>query len=202
MHVKRTVAAGAAALAAAVAPVAAGRSDEMAPVRIDARSMVLQQADLPGGFGLEHGKYVSNADLAKQGDAAKDYDKLGRLTGYDVSYQRRAARGMLGLDSFASVYRSSSGAHTSFMQTISGAARQGGAAFRWMRIAAPLGSETRAYRFTTTQSGMKLDFYTVAWRHGRVFAEVTGGGISGTMVPGELLALAKKQEARISSALD
>jgi hypothetical protein len=202
MQLKRTVAAGAAALAATVVPVAAGRSEQMAPVRIDARSMVLQLVDVPGGFWLEHGRYVSNADLTRQGDAAKDYGKLGRLTGYDVSYQRRAATGMLGLDSFASVYRSSSGAHTSFVLAVSGAARQGGAGFTWLRIAVPLGSETRVYRVTTTQSGMKLDFYTVAWRHGRVFAEVIGGGISGTMVPRELLALAKKQEARISSALD
>ena len=43
--------------------------------------------------------------------------------------------------------------------------------------------------------------YTVAWRHGRVFAEVMGGGIAGTIDPAEVVALAKKQDTRIDSLL-
>ena len=42
----------------------------------------------------------------------------------------------------------------------------------------------------------------MAWRHGRVFAEVMGGGISGTLDPAAILALAKVQEARIELAMN
>jgi ABC-type amino acid transport substrate-binding protein len=197
----RYAAAAAALLAAAVVQAAAAHDGAMAPVRVDARTMVLQPADLPTGFGHAQGGYVSNAKLQQQSEVVKDYAKLGRLTGYDVSYARPAASGVLGLDSFASLYRSSAGAHSSFLQSVAGARRQGGAAFRSLPVPTPLGSETRLYLVTTMQSGLKVDYYTVAWRHGRVFAEVMGGGVSGTFEPAELVALAAKQEARISSAL-
>ena len=48
---------------------------------------------------------------------------------------------------------------------------------------------------------MAVDYYTVAWRHGRVFAEVICGGVSGQISPAEAMALARKQEARITAAL-
>jgi hypothetical protein len=199
-RIARYVAAGAAAAACAVVPAAAARTDSMAPARIDTRTMVLQPQDLPSGFGHASGKYVSNADLARQADNSKDYNRLGRLTGYDVSYQRRAMTGVLGLDSFASLYRSNAGAHASFVQSMTGAHRTG-TTFRPIRVRAAIGSEMRVYLVTTSQGGVRLDFYTVAWRHGPVFAEVIGGGISGTVAPLQLVALAKKQEARIRAAL-
>jgi hypothetical protein len=197
----RYAAAAAAILAVAVVPAASAGDRAMTPVRVDARTMVLQPTDLPTGFGRAQGKYVSNAELEQQGDAAKDYAKLGRVTGYDVSYARRATSGVLGLDSFASLYRSSAGAHDSFLQSVAGARRHGGTAFRSVPVQTALGSEARVYLVTAMQSGVKLDYYTVAWRHGRVFAEVMGGGLSGTFAPAELVALALKQEARISSSL-
>ena len=45
--------------------------------------MVLQLGDLPDGFGLDSGHYVSNADLVKSSSTRKDYRKLGRLTGHE-----------------------------------------------------------------------------------------------------------------------
>jgi hypothetical protein len=197
----RYAAAAAALLAVAVVPAAAARDRAMAPMRLDARTMVLQPADLPTGFGHARGQYVSNAQLEQQSEVTKDYARLGRLTGYDVSYARRAPSGVLGLQSFASLYRSSAGAHDSFLLSVAGARRQGGHAFRTLPVRTPLGSEARVFVVTTMQSGVKLDYLTVAWHHGRVFAEVMGGGLSGTFEPAALVALAVKQEARISSAL-
>jgi hypothetical protein len=186
---------------AAIAPTASARAHRMHATRPDARTMVLQLTDLPLGFGLDQGAYVSNAELTKHGDSTKDYGKLGRVTGYNVSYRRPGLTGVLGVNAFASIYRSTSGAHDSFLLTVAGAQRNGGPSFRWLPIAAPLGSETRAYLVTTTQSGTKVVFYTVAWRHGRIFAEVVGGGVSGNIRPAQVLALARKQDARIATAV-
>ena len=48
---------------------------------------------------------------------------------------------------------------------------------------------------------MKVHHYTVAWCRGKVFAEVIGGGRAGTVDPADVLALARKQDARIAKAL-
>jgi len=200
IQVRTLVAMGVVALVAAVVPTASARGERMQPTRPDARTMVLQLTDLPLGFDLDQGAYVSNAELTKHGDAAKDYGKLGRVTGYNASYRRPGLTGVLGVNAFASIYRSSTGAHDSFMLTVEGAKRNGGRSFRWLPVPA-LGSETRAYLFTTTQSGTKVVFYTVAWRHGRIFAEVVGGGVSGNIRPAQVLALARKQDARIATAV-
>src|SRR3954454_9677202 len=61
-----------------------------------AKRMVLQLSDLPQGFGVDRGSYVSNAELARQ-NAHKDYEKLGRLPGYDVLYPNLGALRLPGL---------------------------------------------------------------------------------------------------------
>jgi hypothetical protein len=197
----RAFAVGCAAALAAVAAAAQAGMLPARPVSPDTRTMVLQLGDLPNGFGVDQGAYVSNADLERQGDASKDYRKLGRLTGYNVTYKRPGLVGVLVLDAFASIYRSTSGAHDSYRQTLAGAVRNGGPTFRWIRAARTLGSETRVFVVKTKQAGMDVDYYTVAWRHGRVFAEVICGGVSGRIGPAQAVALARKQEARIVAGL-
>jgi hypothetical protein len=195
------LAAGTAALAAIVVPLAAGQAHRTGAVRPDAQRMVLQLRDLPSGFGLDAGAYVSNAELTRQNTRHKDYRRLGRLTGYNVTYKRTGLAGVLGVNAFASIYRSTAGAHDSFKQSLTGAAEAGGPAFKWLAVGASLGSESRLYLVTTRQSATKIDFYTVAWRHGPVFAEVMGGGVSGRVDADQVIALAEKQDARIAKAL-
>jgi len=190
----------AAALAAVVVPTAQGVT-QPASRTPDTRTMVIQLADLPTGFGVDQGAYVSNAELAKDGDSRKDYVKLGRLTGYNVTYKRPGLGGVLVLDAFASIYRSNAGAHDSLRLSLSGAAKHGGPSFRWIPSGPALGSEARVYAVSAKQNGMAVDYYTVAWRHGRVFAEVICGGVSGRISPAQAMALARKQEARIATAL-
>jgi hypothetical protein len=200
VQLRAKVVVGAATVAAAVAPAAQGVT-QPAPSAPDTRRMVIQLADLPAGFGRDQGAYVSNAELAKQGDSRKDYVKLGRLTGYNVTYKRPGFTGVLVLDAFASIYRSNAGAHDSLRLSLSGAAKDGGAGFRWIPSGPVLGSEARVYAVSTKQNGMPVEYYTVAWRHGRVFAEVICGGVSGRISSAEAMALARKQEARIAAAL-
>lgn len=190
----------AAALAAVVVPAAQGVPQPARPAHPDTRTMVIQLADLPSGFGVDQGAYVSNAQLAREGDARKDYAKLGRVTGYNVTYKRPGLAGVLVLDAFASIYRSTAGAHDSLRLSLAGAVKDGGPGFRWVPSVSALGSEARVYLVSTKQNGMAVDYYTVAWRHGRVFAEVICGGVSGQISPAQALALARKQEARITAA--
>ena len=201
MQVGVHVVIGAAAVAAVVVPNAAGRMHPARPALPDARTIVLQLADLPQGFGLDRGAYVSNAELAKQGDSNKDYVKLGRMSGYNVTYRRPGLAGVLGVDAFASIYRSSTGAHDSYRLSLAGAVRDGGPTFEWVVPRLALGSETRVYLVKTKQAGMVVDYYTVAWRHGRVFAEVICGGVAGRINLAQAVALARKQESRIADAL-
>jgi hypothetical protein len=165
-----------------------------------AKRMVLQLSDLPHGFGVDRGSYVSNAELARQ-NTHKDYEKLGRLTGYDVLYTKLGVRGLLGVDSFASIYKTGAGAHDSLMQSMRGAKATTPDAYRDLAPRAVLGSETRFYVVRAKQDGAKVELYTVAWRDGPVFAEVMGGGIAGTVDPAQVLALAKKQARRIDEML-
>ncbi len=199
MKHRTLIAAAVAALAAASIP-AAGAGVQ--PVTPDTRTMVLQLSDLPGGFGRAEGVYVTNAYLDRVSGVNKDYEKLGRLAGYRATYRRVGISGVLGIDVFASVYRSSAGAHDSYAQSLAGAVQDGGPTFRWLRLKPRLGSETRVFLVTLVQSGMRVDYFTIAWRHGRVFAEVTGGGMSGRITLAQVAALARKQEARIVEALD
>jgi hypothetical protein len=189
----------AAALAAVFVPAAQGVTQPATSP--DTRTMVIRLADLPTGFGVDQGAYVSNAQLAKDGDTRKDYVKLGRLTGYNVTYKRAGFVGVLVLDAFASIYRSNDGAHDSLRLSLAGAAKDGGPSFRWIPAGAALGSEARVFAVSTKQNGMAVDYFTVAWRHGRVFAEVICGGVSGQITPAQAMALARKQEAHIAAAL-
>ena len=199
MKLRASLAVAGAALAVAAVPAATASTHPAGP---DTKAMVLQLGDLPSGFGRDEGVYVTNAELAKLSDVNKDYRKLGRLAGYRAIYRRPGITGVLGLDVFASIYRSSAGAHDSYTQTLAGAVQDGDPTFRWVALTPKLGSETRVYLVTELQSGTRVDYYTIAWRHGRVFAEVTGGGVSGQISLAQVVALAKKQEARIVTALD
>jgi hypothetical protein len=199
MKPRALIAAAVAALAAASIPAAGAGVQPAAP---DTRSMVLRLSDLPRGFGRSEGAYVTNTYLDRASGVNKDYEKLGRLTGYRATYRRVGISGVLGVDAFASIYRSSAGAHDSYAQSLAGAMQDGGPTFRWLTLKPRLGNETRVYLVTELESGMRVDYYTIAWRRGRVFAEVIGGGVSGRITLAQVAALARKQEARIVGALD
>jgi hypothetical protein len=201
MQVQRRLVAAIAVLAGMAVPCADGKTHSTRVLRTDAKVMVLQLSDLPAGFGLQDGAYISNAQLMKRTSTRKDFRGLGRLTGYDVTYAKRGVAGVLGVDAFASIYRSEKGAHDSFLVSMAGAQKKAGSSFKQLSAEERLGSEARLFLATTTEGGMKVDFYTVAWRHGPVFAEVMGGGLSGKVDPAQVIALAQKQELRIAKAL-
>ncbi len=146
------------------------------------------------------GRIVTNDELTASTSNTKDYRKLGRLTGYDASYSALALSGLTEVDAFASIYRTSSGAHDSLRLAVAEATRTGSKIERLQPLGMP-GDEALAYRTTSSRGNMKVDYYTVAWRRGSVFAEVIGGGRAGTVDWVDVLPLAKKQDARIAKGL-
>src|SRR5579862_6976715 len=167
----------------------------------DPRAMVLQLSDLPSTFGREEGRYVTNTVLDEEAATHKDFTKLGRLTGYYTVYTAIALGGLTAVSSFVSIYKLGSGAHDSLVQSVAEAKQQGGLVLEPRGGLAQLGSDARMYVQRTSQDGTKVDFFTLVWRHGHVFAEVMGAGISGTVDPVQVIALAKKQDGHIDKIL-
>ena len=102
---------GVALVASVVAALVTSGSSGRAPESLDAAVLVLQVTDLPAGFRLERGEFVSNAAAAaKKGSVPKDYQRLGRLTGYDATYTRQSPSGLFEVETSASIYRTGGGA--------------------------------------------------------------------------------------------
>ena len=162
------------------------------------KAMVLTLRDLPPGYDLTTGHYVTNAELKRKDPAWKDYAQLGRIAGYNASYKTLGIGGMTAVDAFASVYKTGVGAHNSLMLTLVQAHEQDGTK---LLLAGPglLGGDTLVYRMKG--SGSNEDLYAVAWRRGSVLAEVIGAGRTGTVDVADVVALAKKQDSRIARAL-
>lgn len=163
-----------------------------------AKTMVLSLRDLPPGYDLTGGQYVSNAELKGKNPAWKDYRKLGRITGYNASYTTLGVTGVTEIDTFASLYKTGVGAHNSLLLTLVQANDEDGTK---LLASAPglLGGDALVYRMRG--SSPKIDLYAVAWRRGSVLAEVIGGGLSGRIDAADVVALAKKQDRRITDAL-
>jgi hypothetical protein len=155
---------------------------------------------VPTGFELTKGHYVSNAQATAADKAFKiDYNALGRIRGYEAIYDKSGIVGMLEIVSRASVYRNSSGAHRAFLTVTGAALRSTSPRFRRLAVGVPLGVEARFYRTTTTQNGTEVDAFVVYWRTGQFTAATITAGISGTVDPADVVAIAKKQQRRIAA---
>jgi len=51
-----------------------------------------------------------------------------------------------------------------------------------------------------TQDGTKLEVFSVAWRSGRIYAVVFAAALAGSADPADVVALARKQQARLAAA--
>lgn len=72
--------------------------------------------------------------------------------------------------------------------------------FRRLSLGGTLGHEARLYKATLTNEGTKIDIVSVIWRYKAVFSSVIAGGVSGTFDPAVVVALGRKQQARILKA--
>ncbi len=164
----------------------------------DPKSLVLQLSDLPAGFEQAAVRYVSNAQANRESQVKKDYAKLGRLRGYEATFQKEAAKGILFVSGAASTYKAAAGARESFAITAAAVEASTEPRFRRLSLGRKLGDEARLYKTTVTENGLKVDVFSLAWRSGAVLSAVLGSAVSGTAAPSAIVALGVKQQARIA----
>lgn len=137
------------------------------------QQLVLRPGDVPAGFR------IVPAASGKQ------------PTGYRNTFDAGAA-GMIA--SVAAVYRTARAAQRVVDVPVTQCGKPGTAR---LRVGKPLGSSAA---FCRVRSKGQVAF-VVAWRHGRVFAEVVLAGRPGSVTAARTLKLARRQEARIAGAL-
>ena len=169
--------------------------------RPDTKLMVLQLADLPSGFMRMTGHYESNAQARARLTRKPDFDALGRLIGYTANYQKPPSSGLVWVNSDASLYRSAAHAHKSFLESQNNLGNSKTFKFQRLAVGAALGDEARLYKVTAINP--RSTAYAIDWRSGTVYASIVGvvaPGSPRSVDPADFVALAIKQQARISSA--
>jgi hypothetical protein len=187
------------ALAAAVVGAGAGSTLALGSARPDTQRMVLRQSDLPAGFVQREAKYVSNAQQTAASNGDRDYDKLGRVTGYSASFDRTAAKGMLQVGSEANLYRTAALAHASFTSGLELVSKQKEIPIARLPLRGFPAADAALYRATATGTP-RVDVFVVVWRTGTVISTVSGGGLAGTVDRSAVIALARKQQQRVAAA--
>lgn len=167
--------------------IAVGLALPAAAAEIDPRALV-DNRDVPAGFRLDRDEsgIRSNAAEAKNDPRLPTlFRRWGRLTGYEVEYDR----GMATIRARADVFRRPAGARQLLDWYDREVRKAGLKDFR--RTAARVGAEGWIYRaeFPTAAT-------IVVWRHGRVFAGVLGEGVTHERT----LELARAQQRRIAAA--
>ena len=169
-----------------------------APTIRDPKTMVLRPADMPVDFKQTKTRYVSNTQASREASVKKNLTALGRVQGYEATYEKQSSKGILVVVSRASTYRTAAGARQSMALDVRGAKKARGLDFREVALASKLGDEARMYRATVRQNRTTVEVYTLAWRSGRVYAAVIGTGLAGTGKPFFVPKLARRQQARIA----
>lgn len=162
------------ALVAVAAPAAAARAP-------DPRAYVLRSSDLPG--------WVVKKTETTPAAAG------GVLGGYGLLYQKPGVlHGLIQVDSKAALCTTATVAHRAL--TVVYAHPHG---YHRLVAAWRIGDESALLQQSKVgASGDPLQVYLIVWRSGSVIGAVFGGGIAGTFNVGDVLELARKQQARIA----
>ncbi len=186
----------------AVGPALSARSSSPDP-----KSLVLQLADMPTGFGLKSAQYRSNEMVARENN--KPLSKIlswGRINGYKVVYTKPVAlssllKGPIEIDSTASVYRAARGARASFADSLAGLSKKDPKRkLKQLAVGTGLGEQARLYTYVEKSGGFTIRVFLVAWRTDRFIASVLTGGVDGGIESESAVDLAKGQQARLRRA--
>jgi hypothetical protein len=156
---------------------------------LDPSTLVLRQADVPTGFDVDAGRTGLRSNAAEAKGEPRFVSLLarwGRVTGYEVAFERRTAS----ISSRADVLRTREGANM-MLDWVALEVRKSGI-LRLQRVRTNVGDEAVLYR--SSRGGVA--FAIVVWRSGRVFAGVATTEISSK----QALALARLQQRRIAAA--
>ena len=181
-----------------VAAAGAGSALAAAASKPDTRQMVLRRSDLPASFVARYRGYVSNAQQTAQTAGARDYDRLGRVVGYSASFERTAADGMIQVGSEANLYRSAALARSSYASGLRLVLKQKELPIVRLPLRGFPADESALYKAMPAGTP-RVDVFVVVWRSGAVISTVSGGGLAGTVDRASVVALARKQQARVAA---
>ncbi len=195
---------------AAVALVAAGCAgfggdddgdDERRVTKQELKNLVLQPSDLSGYAQFDFGA-LTLADV--QPGPRVDPQRFGRTGGWKARYRQTAtaAAGPLIVESFVDLFGSDDGARRdleAYRAQFEQAAREAGTT---ARLLSPPNVADGAQALVLTQAGSTppIRFFTVAWRNGELTAAISVNGAEGDVGLDDAVALALKQDRRISAA--
>lgn len=174
-------------------------------VEPDPRALVLKLRDMPTGFALKSGHYVSNARAARESNRpVSDYVRWGRINGYEAIFEKPVAlsallKGPIQVYSIANVYRTANGAKASFAESVGPGLRKRDPQGKLKRLSVGtrLGDQARLYTYTEKTGGFTVRIFYAYWRTGRFIASVLTGGIEGGIDSESAVDLAKRQQALI-----
>jgi hypothetical protein len=169
----------------------------------DPRAYGLKARDLPAGFALQGGGVMNNVQAAETGSASlAEYERWGRTTGYFVQFGRKGTPppgGAIQVLSTASIYRTVAGARASMQDS---RANCGEPSATRLSIAARIGDERVLCSFASTTNSVKITEYALIWRRGTVKSSIITVGLRAGASQRDAIALARKQDARMASALE
>lgn len=158
--------------------------------------LVLQQGDLPKGFGAF---YVGRQLRGDQTARRSDPKRFGREGGWIARYHRGGSPSTAGpvvVASRADVFGDAGGAKRDF--ALYRDELQGGAS-EPVRVAR-LGDAAVAAATLQGAGGLSVRSYAIAWRRDNATAELEANGFARRFTLAQALALARKQDARLLAA--
>jgi hypothetical protein len=166
----------------------------------DPKAYVLVGADLPAGFVVGTERVVDNETAVKESTKVTmaDFKRWGRRSGYERNFGKlgRSGQEEVAVTSTASVYATSAGAAESQRDAVL-LCKSGVSGLRGMRLARPVGSQAFMCARLMTSQGTEVQTYVIGWRRGPIKAVVVTAGLVGKISPSLVLALARKQDARL-----
>jgi hypothetical protein len=187
-----------AALVAALVAVPAGAAR-------DPSALVLQLEDLSTVFDRTGARYRTNATTAREnGVKPALLESWGRINGYEALYERDVdpavpPRGAATITANVSVYRSAAGLRKAYARSVAriGEVRKGEPARVARALPGRVGDVARLWETRITEDGLPIVVYTLVWRANGVLSHLSVAGIQGRLRPADVLALARKQQARV-----
>lgn len=161
----------------------------------DPRALTLKLRDFPAGWQIDKAYYRTNDVVVKDGSTTRAQVKAwGRISGYALD----ASEGLHKVESRASVYETSAGADVSLDQT---RAHCGKSPLRRVSLGGvDLGHRPCFAVQRIRRNGVSTETWVVAWRRGRLTGAVLAASLPGGLRPGDVLKLAKKEDAKLLRA--
>lgn len=182
-----------AAVALLLAGCSLGDDDGGASIeRAQLEALVLKAEDLPEAFiPFDEGRQgIADRPIGERSDPAR----FGRIDGWKARYRRTGTsrtKGPLVIASLADLFESAEGAKDE-LEAIEEAGFEA-------REAPDVGDEARAWESLQGGAG-GVRYYLIAWREENATASLLASGFEGRITFDEVLALARKQAARMSRA--